>query len=158
MSYLFIAHDLAVVRHISDRVSVMYAGRIVETGTRDEVFESASHPYTRALLAATGEVGMEAVAAEPGAREALLGGCEFRDRCPVAQVRCAEEVPELIDRGTGHPVACHFPEVTRSSAPHPRIDSDDGHIGKQVDHRYEQAGDDADAHDEGGVEAGQPQQ
>jgi oligopeptide transport system ATP-binding protein len=113
MSYLFIAHDLAVVRHISDRVSVMYAGRIVETGTRDEVFERASHPYTQALIAAMEEPGNVVVSAELGARETVLSGCAYRDRCPLAQARCAEEVPELIERGGGHPVACHFPGIDR---------------------------------------------
>jgi oligopeptide/dipeptide ABC transporter ATP-binding protein len=111
ISYLFIAHDLGVVRHISDRVSVMYAGRIVETGARGEVFEQASHPYTQALLAATqrGEAG-EATAStgESLVRAEPPSGCSFRPRCPLAQARCAQEVPELIDRGGGHPVACHF--------------------------------------------------
>ena len=112
MGYLFIAHDLGVVRHISDRVSVMYAGRIVETGTRDELFDRASHPYTRALLAATGRAaGTEAYAAEPTARDERPSGCSYRNRCPIAQEKCAQELPELIERGQGHPVACFYPEV-----------------------------------------------
>jgi len=111
VSYLFIAHDLGVVRHISHRVSVMYAGRIVETGTRDEVFEDASHPYTQALLAATGQAddaGAAAVA-EPPSRDERPSGCAYRTHCPRAQAHCAEVAPELVDRGEGHPVACFFP-------------------------------------------------
>jgi oligopeptide/dipeptide ABC transporter ATP-binding protein len=132
IAYLFIAHDLAVVRHISDRVSVMYAGRIVETGSRDQLFDAAGHPYTRALLAATGMAARTGAAAtaerattagpaipgsaipEPATDDALAGvdptvGCAFRARCPVAQAVCSVERPELVDRGAGHHVACHFP-------------------------------------------------
>jgi oligopeptide/dipeptide ABC transporter ATP-binding protein len=115
IAYLFIAHDLAVVRHISDRVSVMYAGRIVETGTRDQLFDAASHPYTQALLAATGtdrRAGRPAVQAratdEPLAGIDASVGCGFRAHCPKAQAICAVERPALLDRGEGHPVACHF--------------------------------------------------
>jgi peptide/nickel transport system ATP-binding protein len=118
IAYLFIAHDLAVVRHISDRVSVMYAGRIVETGTRDQLFGAASHPYTQALLAATGtdrRAGADASAAlaadDPLAELDTSVGCAFRARCPKAQAVCAVERPELLERGGGHPVACHFPEL-----------------------------------------------
>jgi oligopeptide/dipeptide ABC transporter ATP-binding protein len=124
IAYLFIAHDLAVVRHISDRVSVMYAGRIVETGTRDQLFGSAGHPYTQALLAATGtdrRVGTPAAQAsatdDPLAGIDASVGCAFRARCPKVQAVCAVERPELLDRGEGHPIACHFAATAMTASP-----------------------------------------
>ena len=121
VSYLFIAHDLGVVRHLSDRVSVMYLGRVVETGTREDVFERAAHPYTQALLAAMHRGGTDAVRGrlvqgEPPRPTDPPSGCAFRTRCPLAQAVCAEELPELKERGQGHPVACHFAAVDDSLA------------------------------------------
>lgn len=114
VSYLFIAHDLAVVKHISDRVLVMYLGRVVEIADAQQLYANPMHPYTEALLAAVPEADPdveEGKAAVPisGEVPSILNrpqGCPFHDRCPKATDRCRSEVPKLLDKGNGHQVAC----------------------------------------------------
>lgn len=123
VSYVFIGHDLSVVRAISDRIGVMYLGRMVEYGTDDEIHERTLHPYTSALLSAVPEIAAESGATRK--RIVLRGeipspsnppsGCRFRTRCWKAEDRCAQETPALIaHRGGDHVASCHFPEPSLS--------------------------------------------
>lgn len=133
LSYIFIAHDLSVVRHISDRVGVMYLGKMVELGTEDEIYERTTHPYTQALMSAV-------PVPDPtlrGKREQIVlqgdvpspanppAGCRFHTRCWKMQEICKTEVPEFVDRPDGfdgHRSACHFPEVLVATGA--EVDSD----------------------------------
>ncbi len=119
LTLLFIAHDLAVVKNISDRVAVMYLGRICEIGPSDVLYEAPAHPYTKFLLGAALEadpdsaVAGSALEGEPPSPLNPPSGCRFRTRCPFATERCAAEEPALTEVAPGHQVACHFPFVAQ---------------------------------------------
>ena len=116
LAYLFISHDLAVVAHVSDRIAVMYLGRIVELGPARAVVTTPRHPYTRALLSAVPQVHAARGArirltGEPPSPLAPPGGCAFHPRCPYAQDLCRATPPELETTVAGHAVACHFADT-----------------------------------------------
>jgi peptide/nickel transport system ATP-binding protein len=113
LTYLFISHDLGVVKHLCDRVAVMYLGRIVETGPSDQLFSAPRHPYTQALLNEVPRVGAPKPSQPPIRGEipsplAPPPGCHFHPRCPMAQARCRVEPPLLRDLSHGQRAACHF--------------------------------------------------
>lgn len=116
LAYLFISHDLSVVRHIADRVAVMYLGRIVETGASERLWAQPRHPYTQALIAAMPRIDPRLKRSQKTLITGELpsplrppSGCAFRTRCPQAAERCAKEKPVLRALGEGRMVACHFP-------------------------------------------------
>jgi oligopeptide/dipeptide ABC transporter ATP-binding protein len=129
LSYLFISHDLSVVRHIADRVAVMYLGRIVETAPVQQLFTKAAHPYTQALISA---IPLPDPQKERTRKRVMLkgdvpspvnppSGCRFRSRCPKfandltdgERQKCIDDIPALIDRGQGHGTACHYAEAMK---------------------------------------------
>jgi peptide/nickel transport system ATP-binding protein/oligopeptide transport system ATP-binding protein len=123
LAYIFISHDLAVVKHIADRIAVMYLGKIVETATADELFRNPRHPYTRALLSAVPlpdpTVVRERALLEGDIPSAINPppGCYFHTRCPFARDSCRRDPPALVDDGTGHATACPWwPELPAAAA------------------------------------------
>lgn len=120
LTYLFISHNLNVVRHLSDRIGVMYVGRLIELGTREQVFDNPVHPYTKGLLLASPSLDPDdrnrprEVALEGEVPSAINPptGCRFHPRCPNGEPRCEEDRPALVDIGDGHLVSCHRHDST----------------------------------------------
>ena len=113
LTYLFISHDLAVVEHLSDRVVIMYLGRVVESASAKEIFERANHPYTQALLKQvprldTRKTQFKPIVGEIPSPLSPPSGCHFHPRCPHAMPRCREQAPALKEIGSGHLSACHL--------------------------------------------------
>ncbi|MGD9604722.1 MAG: oligopeptide/dipeptide ABC transporter ATP-binding protein [Bacilli bacterium] len=122
LTYLFISHDLSVIKHISDRIGVMYLGKIVELGNADEVYKRPLHPYTKALISAiptTDQGTKQRIFLEGDIPSNVFppSGCKFRTRCPLARKECAQRVPEFREVEPGRFVACHFYEETETIKP-----------------------------------------
>jgi peptide/nickel transport system ATP-binding protein len=124
LTMLFISHDLAVIKNVSDRVAVMYLGKLVEIAAADELYSRPMHPYTLGLLASVPEPDPDrqpstgqGVRGEPPSPTDPPSGCRFRTRCPRAQDRCAVEEPPLVPLRPGHSVSCHFPVLEVAAAP-----------------------------------------
>jgi peptide/nickel transport system ATP-binding protein len=116
LTLIFIAHDLAVVKNVSDRVVVMYLGKICEVARPDDLYANPAHHYTKALIDSIPEPDPSVIIDEASALEGDLpspvsppSGCRFRTRCPAATERCSAEEPVLVEVGEGHYVACHYP-------------------------------------------------
>ena len=116
ITLVFITHDLGVVRNVSDRIIVMYLGRICEVATPDDLFDTPAHPYTRLLMESVPRIEVDGPTERPPLPEGELpspidppSGCRFRTRCPIAQDVCSTDVPEVAEIKPGHFVACHFP-------------------------------------------------
>lgn len=122
LSFLFITHDLSVLRHLSDRIAIMYLGRIVESGARENVLDAPLHPYTEALLSAIPSIDPQKRTRHVIARGELPSplspptGCPFHTRCPYAESICRQERPELLEKEPGHRAACHFSKRIYRSA------------------------------------------
>lgn len=114
LTYVFISHDLSMVEYISDHVAVMYLGRVVEYGTRDEIYRNPQHPYTKALMSAAPVIGKESnrirLEGDVPSPARIPSGCRFHTRCPLAGPRCSQEEPQLAGE-TNHTVACHLVNV-----------------------------------------------
>jgi oligopeptide transport system ATP-binding protein len=122
LTYIFISHDLGVVRAMSDRIAVMYLGKIVEQGLAADVYERPQHPYTRALLSAVPSLRRRRgerirLQGEPPKPTAPPSGCAFHPRCPIAQAICREVTPPLLDQGDGQLAACHFAGESTTLSP-----------------------------------------
>ncbi|MFI6825888.1 ABC transporter ATP-binding protein [Kribbella sp. NPDC050241] len=120
LSIIFVAHDLSVVRHVSDRVAVMYLGRVAELGEHQQVYDVPAHPYTQALLSAEPGLARQGrqrivLAGDPPSPVLPPSGCRFHTRCLRAQSRCSTEEPQLRDLTSGQTVACHFAEEAQST-------------------------------------------
>ncbi|MCX6043272.1 MAG: ABC transporter ATP-binding protein, partial [Caldilinea sp.] len=127
LTYLFVSHNMAVIRYISDRIAVMYAGKLVELGPKQTLLNRPQHPYTELLLAAVPRTidrhQRTITAGEPPDLARLPSGCVFRTRCKYAQARCAEEEPQLQELDSGHFVSCHFAADLSLEGVVPRVHS-----------------------------------